>query len=56
MTLEEARKVAKVCETCDEGSWSCAQDLAAELQKAFPEFTWTYSFSPHEIQVEEDAT
>jgi len=42
MTLEEAKKVALICEDADGNCSSCVNGLAYLLQKAFPEFNWVY--------------
>lgn len=38
MTLEEARKVALVCSTADDGCSHCVKGLAKHLEEMFPEF------------------
>lgn len=40
MTLEEAKKVARVCQEADSGCSSCVGVLAEFLNKEFPEFRW----------------
>lgn len=40
MTLDEARKVAKIAATADGGCRYCVADLLLQLQRAFPEFVW----------------
>jgi hypothetical protein len=42
MTLDEARKVAAICETADNDCNVCAQELCEQLAEAFPEFNWTW--------------
>lgn len=42
MTLEEAKKVALICEEADGNCASCVHGLAELLQEAFPEFNWVY--------------
>ena len=42
MTLDEARKVAAICENADGGCSHCAANLCTMLQKTFPEFVWTF--------------
>ena len=41
MTLEEARKVAKIIAKADGGCSSCVGSLADGMAKMFPEFKWT---------------
>lgn len=43
MTLDEARKVAKIASYCDGGCSVCLQGLREDLEEAFPEFMWTYT-------------
>jgi hypothetical protein len=42
MTLDEAKKVAAVCETADGGCSHCISSLCYYLQEDFPEFVWEY--------------
>jgi hypothetical protein len=42
MTLEEAKKVAAICETADGGCFYCAADLCEQLAGAFTEFDWKW--------------
>jgi hypothetical protein len=42
MTLDEAKKVAAICETADGGCGHCIRDLCNHLQADFPEFAWEY--------------
>ena len=47
MTLDEARKVAHVAGTADDGCPVCVGSMVDELNEAFPEFVW--SRVPHTI-------
>jgi len=42
MTLEEAKKVAAIASTADNGCPTCVSALAAKLMKAFPKFNWEH--------------
>ena len=63
MTLEEARKVADIISTADNGCSHCVSNLQERLKIAFPEFTWTLNFRSderveflleHERNIEDD--
>jgi hypothetical protein len=41
MTLEEAIKVASVCEQADSNCEHCVKQLTSLLNETFPDFTWT---------------
>ena len=42
MTLEEAKKVAKILIKADGGCHVCVKELFSSIQKEFPEFIWDY--------------
>ena len=42
MTLEEAKKVAEIASTADDGCFICVRELKRELEEAFPEFVWGF--------------
>ena len=42
MTIEEARKIAKVIQTADGWCPTCVQSLMDRMAYAFPDFSWTY--------------
>lgn len=42
MTLEEAKKVAKVLSNCDGNCPVCVRELTNIIQEEFPEFIWKY--------------
>lgn len=41
MTLEEAKKVAAVCQTADGNCISCVDSLTVILNATFPQFSWS---------------
>jgi hypothetical protein len=42
MTLEEAKKVANVCKTADNGCPTCVGNICDMLNKVFTEFNWIF--------------
>ena len=42
MTLEEARKMAKIAEAADSNCSACVASLTDALQEEFPEFIWKF--------------
>jgi hypothetical protein len=55
MTLDEAKKIATIIVTADNGCQYCVDDLVKHLNSDFPEFKWE-QFSPytaeHRVAVE----
>lgn len=54
MTLEEARSIAAIASTADNGCFVCAVRLMVQLQAAFPAFVWTYERNPDPEPPESD--
>lgn len=42
MTLDEAKRVAEVCATVDNGCVVCVRNMVDELNKEFPEFAFIF--------------
>jgi hypothetical protein len=54
MTLEEAKKVAAICSTADDGCPYCVKDLCNQLALAFPQFEWAFDYPEgDDIEVKE---
>ena len=51
MTREEAKKIAAICSTADNGCAFCVYALMEQLVEAFPEFEWKTN-GDCEIEVE----
>ena len=51
MTLDEAKKVAKVLEGADGGCNVCVRDLAEEMAGVFPKFLWEFDEDTDSINV-----
>ena len=45
LSIEDAVKVAAVCNTADGGCTVCRKELCDELTKAFPEIEWEFTDS-----------
>lgn len=41
MTLDEAKTIAAICSTADNGCSVCVKDLCLQLNDAFPQYRWT---------------
>ncbi len=54
MTLEEAKKVAGICENADGGCSHCVQELREMLQEIFPQFFWVKGSGYASIEVAEN--
>lgn len=52
MTIDEARKIAKICETADGGCSVCVESLRVLLQNNFPQFTWSKGSRDFETTIE----
>jgi hypothetical protein len=40
MTLYEARRIAAIAATADNGCGECVKDIVLQLNEQFPEFKW----------------
>lgn len=45
MTLNEAKKIAAICSTADDGCPYCIEALRKQLASEFPEFLWSFEFA-----------
>lgn len=56
MTLLDAKRLARILVTADNGCPVCVRALTEQANKEFPEFTWEYNSDAEIIEVRANAT